>query len=255
VQYNNPYPSQPSDPSGQPSYPGGPLYPGQQPYPPYPGQQPYPAPPYLPPQQPQPNQTYVIVNNSQKVNGGCAPWVIWLGVGVALLLCAIVSLPLIIGVVGAMVVSKAPVHTTFSSSSTSGSAPTDSQHHKVGEIVTITNNKGVSYTMQVKSTQMGKDSTTGQTYLIIDLSANNTGNSTVNPNMLDFTLIDATGQLSSVSALMMPKGKKLFGGEMQPGSSISGTLVFKTKAGQSKFTLSYDANSLTETKYFYSWDL
>jgi hypothetical protein len=172
---------------------------------------------------------------------------------VALLLCAIVAVPSVLGLVGVAALSKTAAHTT-SSSSTAGSPLTDNQHRKVGEIVNITKDSGVNYTMQVKSAKMGKNSDTGDTYLVADLSANNTGNSTIDPNFLDFKLIDATGQTVSAKGLV-PLGKSLFGGKAQPGSTISGVLVFKIQPGQHKFTLSYNANDLTEAKYVYSWDL
>jgi hypothetical protein len=147
--------------------------------------------------------------------------------------------------------SKTAMHT----SSTTGSALTGNQHRKVGEIVNITKDSGVSYTMQVKSVRMGKSSSTADTYLVAELSANNTGNSTVNPNMLDFKLIDATGQTVIANGLAMPRGESLFGGKAEPGSTISGTLVFKIQPGQHNFTLSYNANDLSEAKYVYTWDL
>jgi hypothetical protein len=194
----------------------------------------------------------VIVNTSQKVNTGCAPWAIWLCVGIALLLCAIVAIPIIGSTIGAAVIANKATHSTGSSST--ANTYTGSQHHKVGEVVNITA-KNETYTMVVNSVQLGKNSSSGKTYLIVDLTAANTGSTMVTPIFIQFQLADANNHISKVNGLAMPSGKHLFGDEIQPGGKNNGVLVFEIQPGQHNFTLTYDAQSIGSTGNTYGWDL
>lgn len=144
---------------------------------------------------------------------------------------------------------------SMSSSSTDNTNTyTGSQHHKVGEAVTITA-KNETYTMVVNSVQLGKNSDTGKTYLIVDLTANNTGSTVVTPTFIQFQLADANNHISKDDSLAMPSGKHLFGGDIQPGGKNNGVLVFEIQPGQHTFTLTYDAESIGSLGDIYGWDL
>jgi hypothetical protein len=140
------------------------------------------------------------------------------------------------------------------SSSSTNNASTGSQHHKLGEVVTITA-KNATYTMVVNSAQVSKNSGSGKTYLVVDLTTSNTGNTTVTPTFLDFQLTDATNHIAKANGLLMPSGKHLFGGDIQPGDKNNGVLVFEIQPNQHSFTLTYNANSLVTTGNTYGWDL
>jgi hypothetical protein len=191
-----------------------------------------------------------VVNTSQKVNTG-ATWMIWLGVGLALLLCIIFTASAVVALIGAMIVENSGGHGQVSGMASTG---TGSQHHKVGETINVIRKNGATCTMVVNSAQVEKNSSSGTTYLALDLAVHNTGNSVISPNFLDFNLIDTSGQIARADG-MIPSGKHLLGGEVQPGGTTNGLLVFTIQPGQHTFTLSYDASSIGETGYTYDWDL
>lgn len=91
----------------------------------------------------------------------------------------------------------------------------------------------------------------GETFVVVDVSYENTGSESLNAPSLSIRLKDSTGQLHAIDfAAIMAAGGEMPTGEIAPGELIRGQYAFAVKEDAKGLTLAIDASIWDWGKYF-----
>lgn len=136
---------------------------------------------------------------------------------------------------------------TSSSTNTDSSTKVDTSNktYSVGEEA-ILNNSSIIVTKVEKSNGSEYDKPkSGKEYVIVHVTIKNNGNSNLSYNPYDFQVQNSQGQLENHTFTIIDQETSLQSGELIPGGSVTGTIVFEELINDENLILIYQDNFWT----------
>jgi hypothetical protein len=193
----------------------------------------------------------VVVNNSQKVNAGCGPWIWIILVGLVVLVLGCVGLPLLMG--------GSAVLYSFSNSkqqtAVAGTPIISTTHNKVNQAVDVKWQQGYTrYHEKITITAIKaitEQDATGRD-MVISLSTAAIDGDTSFADSTHFYLADNTGQSCKSDFLgEYPR----YSGDLAPGNTVNGAIAFQIPPGKHIFTLTFSPTTGGVKGPLYGWDI